>query len=63
MIHKRRLSSSTENVRRDRKAASASGIPTETGRFAADMKVALVNDGPVTFWLEVEPWADRSATT
>lgn len=23
-----------------------------TGRFGADMKVALVNDGPVTFWLE-----------
>lgn len=23
-----------------------------TGRFAADMKVSLVNDGPVTFWLE-----------
>lgn len=22
------------------------------GRFGADMKVALVNDGPVTFWLE-----------
>ena len=25
----------------------------ETGRFGADMKVSLVNDGPVTFWLEV----------
>ena len=24
-----------------------------SGRFAADMQVALVNDGPVTFWLEV----------
>ena len=23
-----------------------------TGRFGADMKVSLVNDGPVTFWLE-----------
>lgn len=33
--------------------AAASGIPTTTGRFAADMKVALVNDGPVTFWLQV----------
>ncbi|UBR45743.1 D-aminoacyl-tRNA deacylase [Aeromonas veronii] len=33
--------------------ASASGIPTETGRFAADMKVALVNEGPTTFWLQV----------
>lgn len=24
----------------------------ETGQFAADMQVALTNDGPVTFWLE-----------
>lgn len=24
-----------------------------TGRFGADMKVALVNDGPVTFWLQI----------
>lgn len=24
-----------------------------SGRFGADMQVALVNDGPVTFWLEV----------
>lgn len=23
----------------------------ETGRFGADMQVALINDGPVTFWL------------
>jgi D-tyrosyl-tRNA(Tyr) deacylase len=29
----------------------------ETGRFGADMKVALVNDGPVTFWLQVAPAA------
>lgn len=28
------------------------GIPTETGRFGADMKVALVNDGPVTIWID-----------
>lgn len=25
----------------------------ETGRFGAHMKVQLINDGPVTFWLEV----------
>lgn len=25
------------------------------GRFGADMQVSLVNDGPVTFWLEVKP--------
>ena len=24
----------------------------ETGRFGANMQVSLVNDGPVTFWLE-----------
>ncbi|MDA3135303.1 D-tyrosyl-tRNA(Tyr) deacylase [Atlantibacter subterranea] len=29
------------------------GIKTQTGRFAADMQVSLVNDGPVTFWLQV----------
>lgn len=28
-------------------------LPTENGIFAADMKVSLVNDGPVTFWLQV----------
>lgn len=27
------------------------GVPTETGQFAADMQVSLVNDGPVTFLL------------
>ncbi|MES2130679.1 MAG: D-aminoacyl-tRNA deacylase [Pseudomonadota bacterium] len=26
-----------------------------TGQFGADMKVSLTNDGPVTFWLQVEP--------
>ena len=26
-----------------------------SGRFGADMKLSLVNDGPVTFWLEVKP--------
>lgn len=28
-------------------------ISTETGIFAANMQVSLVNDGPVTFWLQV----------
>lgn len=27
----------------------------DSGRFGADMKVHLVNDGPVTFWLQVPP--------
>jgi D-tyrosyl-tRNA(Tyr) deacylase len=26
--------------------------PVEIGRFGAHMEVSLVNDGPVTFWLE-----------
>jgi D-tyrosyl-tRNA(Tyr) deacylase len=29
----------------------------QTGLFGADMKVQLVNDGPVTFWLQVPPAA------
>jgi len=29
------------------------GRPVATGEFGADMQVALVNDGPVTFWLEL----------
>lgn len=28
------------------------GRPVPTGRFGAEMKVGLVNDGPVTLWLE-----------
>ena len=31
--------------------ACARHAPVATGRFAADMQVALVNDGPVTLWL------------
>jgi D-tyrosyl-tRNA(Tyr) deacylase len=27
----------------------------ETGQFGAHMQVSLVNDGPVTFWLQVKP--------
>lgn len=33
------------------------GVATETGRFGADMQVALVNDGPVTIWMDS---ADRA---
>lgn len=29
------------------------GVTTETGEFGADMQVSLVNDGPVTFNLQV----------
>ena len=34
------------------KALSTFGIPVEQGRFGADMKVALINDGPVTIWMD-----------
>jgi len=34
-------------------ALAGLGIPVATGRFGADMKVSLVNDGPVTVALEV----------
>ena len=30
------------------------GIPVAKGRFGADMAVSLVNDGPVTIWLDTE---------
>ena len=33
--------------------ARQSGVPVQTGIFAADMKVALVNDGPVTIPLSL----------
>lgn len=38
----------------DRFAAmlAQSGIPTQTGVFGAHMLVEIVNDGPVTLWLE-----------
>jgi D-tyrosyl-tRNA(Tyr) deacylase len=29
--------------------------PVAAGRFGAEMAVELVNDGPVTFWLQVKP--------
>jgi D-tyrosyl-tRNA(Tyr) deacylase len=32
--------------------ARAMGVPVETGRFRADMKVHAVNDGPVTLWID-----------
>jgi len=33
-------------------AVRAQNVPVETGRFAADMKVMLINDGPATFILD-----------
>jgi D-tyrosyl-tRNA(Tyr) deacylase len=37
-----------------RQARERHGI-VETGVFGADMQVALINDGPVTFWLRIDP--------
>jgi len=34
----------------------ALGLPVETGRFGAEMTVALVNEGPVTIWLDTSSW-------
>jgi D-aminoacyl-tRNA deacylase len=37
--------------------------PVATGRFGADMKVSLINDGPVTFWLRVPPLGGRDTSS
>ena len=37
--------------------AAARHAPVACGVFGADMQVALVNDGPVTFWLTAPPGA------
>ena len=34
-------------------ALRGEGFPVATGAFGADMAVILVNDGPVTIWIEV----------
>jgi len=34
------------------KTTATLGKPVGTGQFGADMQVALVNDGPVTIWLD-----------
>jgi len=35
--------------------AQQHSIEVTSGQFGADMQVSLINDGPVTFWLEVKP--------
>lgn len=37
-----------------RRMSQAIGRPVETGRFGADMKVTLVNDGPVTIIVDTK---------
>ena len=43
--------------------ASAGHSPVASGEFGANMRVSLVNDGPVTFWLQVgaQPAKGKSA--
>ena len=36
------------------------GIPVATGQFRQSMQVELVNDGPVTIWLDTQEWAKSS---
>jgi D-tyrosyl-tRNA(Tyr) deacylase len=43
-------------------ALRGKGLRVETGRFRATMAVELVNDGPVTFVLELSPAAATSAS-
>lgn len=43
-------------------ALNASGIVTETGIFGAHMDVELVNDGPVTLWLDSDDLFGPSGT-
>ncbi|HMS94210.1 MAG TPA: D-aminoacyl-tRNA deacylase [Tabrizicola sp.] len=35
-------------------ALEREGVPVQTGQFGADMAVSLVNDGPVTIWMDTE---------
>jgi D-tyrosyl-tRNA(Tyr) deacylase len=39
-------------VNRFARLLQAQGVPTQTGKFGAHMKVEIHNDGPVTIWLE-----------
>lgn len=41
-------------MRRSSPAGRESGLPVETGEFGADMKVDLLNDGPVTLWMDTK---------
>jgi len=42
--------------------ARSQHAPVAAGRFGAHMQVSLVNDGPVTFWLESGRTAQASVT-
>ena len=42
-------------------ALRARGLTVASGEFGADMEVELVNDGPVTLWLERDASASKTA--
>ena len=44
-------------------ALRALGVATEGGRFGAEMRVELVNDGPFTVWLDSDVRSLRSVST
>lgn len=39
------------------RALGETGVPVAKGIFGADMKVSLVNDGPVTIWIDTDQWS------
>lgn len=41
--------------------ARARHAVVECGRFGAHMQVELINDGPVTFWLQVRPRQEKKS--
>ena len=38
----------------------ALGIPTQSGRFGADMQIHIENDGPVTILLDTDQWVKKT---
>lgn len=35
------------------------GLSVETGQFGANMRVRLINDGPVTIWMDTDEWKKK----
>lgn len=51
-VHAARPDAAVPALDRFMVALRAAGLEVQSGRFGADMKVGLVNDGPVTIWLD-----------
>jgi hypothetical protein len=39
------------------------GLPVATGRFGTEMQIALVNDGPLTIWLDTAELSQKTDMT